>query len=278
MLLGTARLALAACVLAACGDSKPVASEVRVSISARGSGSAGAQPEQAPAPVTAAEPAGAREGVVAVPDAVVWDAADLAPPPRSRAVAPEAEPSAGVLASLEILSDVPDGGALDEAAKAKLQEILVPQPDPRQSLDLEIALLRKGVYLRDAPLYDGAWRNAQHPKGWDVERQRAIARQWDRPYEMLVDGGKAVAFYRDAAELPPTFLRRKNMGWMIDASRTASMVVYDASRRSWSVLDQGSPYLSLIQRALPLRRMTLPDGRAAWQLEPGAPLATAPPE
>jgi hypothetical protein len=251
-------------MLGACGDSEPGARSTapRVVVAARGTGPSSADP--ASPPPVAAETAGR------VPVAVVWEPREVGSAGGGAAAAAEVGEGGGVVASLERLRAIPDG-ALDEAGKAALQEILVPQPDPRQSIDLELALLHKGIYLREAPLYDGAWRHADRPKNWSEERLRERARQWDRPYEVMIEGGKAVAFYRDAPELAPIFVRRKNPGWMIDASRTAALIVYDDAHRTWYALDQGSPYLALLARALPLRRVVLPDGRGAWQLDPAGP-------
>jgi hypothetical protein len=150
---------------------------------------------------------------------------------------------------------------------------MVPRPEPRQSRDLEIALMHKGIYFRDTPLYDGAWRNAPFLKGWDPDYLPEMARQWDRPYEVLTDGRRAVTFYPGSAELGPTFLRRKDIGLMIDGSQTARSIVYDYSDPSgqrWYAVYGRGPYFALLQRALPMRSVTLPDGRSGWEPTPSS--------
>jgi hypothetical protein len=175
-------------------------------------------------------------------------------------------PSGGAGASLDLLRDVPDG-AVDADIRARLLAIAVPQPDPRQARDLELALLHRGIYLQESALYDSAWRSAARPGSTSPSRLREIARQWDRPYELVVGDGRAVAYYADTAALGPTFLRREAEGWIIDGSEGARTVVYDYSNTRWYARDAGSPYLELLQRALALRRVSMAQGGAAWTLE-----------
>jgi hypothetical protein len=266
------RLVLLPCLLAltGCGlwprDEKPPAADSSV--------------KGAPADASDGEPAPPSEPAPAAPRSIVWEPAEVESPSQPaaadaspRAASSPATASAGLAASLEILREIPDGAALDDAAKAKLQDIMVPQPEPQQSRDLEIALMHKGIYFRDTPLYDGAWRNMPRPKGWDEQHLREMARQWDRPYEVLIEGPRAITFYRDAPELGPTFLRRKSIGWMIDGSQTARIIVYDHSDPSgqrWYAVESSGPYFALLQRALPMRSVTLPDGRSGWEPTPSS--------
>jgi hypothetical protein len=178
----------------------------------------------------------------------------------------ELPPSGGGGASLDLARALPEG-RLDDITRDSLRSILVPQPDPRQARDLEIALLHKGFYLQEAELYDAAWRAAARRSEWNPSRLKQIARQWDRPYEVSVEEPHAVAYYRGARDLGPVFLRREAKGWVIDASAGARGVVYDYSNQCWYVRDEPSPYVDLLRQALPLRRVTLGDGGAAWMME-----------
>ena len=191
-----------------------------------------------------------------------------APPDNDERAAVGAEPSP---------SEFPSGGGganldvrdlpidrLDTAAREHLREIVVPQADPRQARDLEIALLHRGVYFQEGALYDAAWRAAARSSGFEPSRLREIARQVDRPYEVATEGDRAVAFYPDAPAVGPVFLRREAAGWIIDASAGARSIVYDYANDGWYARDDGSPYLALLQRALPLRRVALAGGGAAW--------------
>jgi hypothetical protein len=205
------------------------------------------------------------------PDAILWDPAEVEPAPGE--AQPEVEARAVDRAvgaespsSFDRLREIPDG-VLDDATKVALQSIMVPQSDPRKSRDLEIALMRKGIYYRDTPLYDGAWRNAHLPKGWDAEYIRAMARELDRPYEVEIEGSRAIIYYQDAAELAPTFLRRKSIGWMIDGSQTAKAITYDEASSTWYAIDRNSPYFRLLTSVLPMRPISLPDGTQAWQVD-----------
>jgi hypothetical protein len=174
-------------------------------------------------------------------------------------------PSGGGGASHDLLRELPND-RLDDATRDALRTILVPQPEPRQARDLEIALLHKGLYFQEAALYDEAWRRAQRPS-FAAARLREIARQWDRPYEILIEEPLAVAYYLDAGALGPTFLRRERGGWIIDASEGARTIVYDYSNQGWYARDGDSGYLALLRRALPLERVALRGGGSAWTLE-----------
>jgi hypothetical protein len=174
--------------------------------------------------------------------------------------------SGGGGASLDLLRRLPDD-RLDDDTRAALRSILVPQPDPRRARDLEIALLHKGIYFQEAALYDEAWRRAARSGGFAPARLREIARQWDRPYEILVEEPLAVAYYLDSGALGPTFLRREPEGWIIDASEGARTIVYDYSNQGWYARDGDSRYLPLLRRALPLERVTLRGGGYAWTTE-----------
>jgi hypothetical protein len=204
------------------------------------------------------------------PDAILWDPAEVETATAEAQPAEEAPADRGVDAespsSFDRLREIPDG-VLDDATKVALQSIMVPQSDPRKSRDLEIALMRKGIYYRDTPLYDGAWRNAHLPKGWDAEYVRAMARQLDRPYEVEIKGSRAVTYYQDAPELAPTFLRRKSIGWMIDGSQTAKAITYDEASSTWYAVDRNSPYFQLLTSVLSMRPISLPDGTRAWQVD-----------
>ena len=81
---------------------------------------------------------------------------------------------------------------------------------------------------------------------------------------MAVEADRAVAYYPDARDLGPVFLRREPAGWIIDASAGARIIVYDYSNAGWYARDEGSPYLPLLLRSLPLRRVALAGGGAAW--------------
>ncbi len=175
--------------------------------------------------------------------------------------------SGGAGAADDLRSPPPEPSSPDDPLAARA----APQPDPRAARDLEIALLHRGLYLQSSRLYDADWRRADRPARWTPERLRQLGREWDRPYEVVRDGGFAVAYYPDAPALGPTFLRREPEGWVIDATATARIVVYDFSNRWWFALDEPSPYLALLRGALPLHPVRLQSGRAAWAAGPAPP-------
>ena len=173
---------------------------------------------------------------------------------------------AGAEAGMDDLASA--AGASEEPA-ADLAGLLVPQETPRQAREMEIRMMHGGLYLQQAELYDQAWRRASRPGSWTPGRLQEIARQWDRPFEVRVEGGRAIAFYRDAPALGPTFLRRERDGWIIDATATARSIVYDYSNDARYAIENDSPYLPLLRRELSLRKVRLQGGREAWMLAPG---------
>ncbi|HVS02096.1 MAG TPA: TPM domain-containing protein [Thermoanaerobaculia bacterium] len=171
--------------------------------------------------------------------------------------------SGGAGAAADLLRQPP----AEPVEAGDFEQLLVPQTDPRTARDLELTMLHRGLYLQGSRLYDAEWRRAHRPRSWPCERLQEIARDWDRPYEIVSERGRAVAYYPDAPALGPTFLRRDEEGWVIDATATARLIVYDYSNERWYAVDEPSPYVTLLGRALELRRVRLGDGRAAWMLD-----------
>ena len=60
-------------------------------------------------------------------------------------------PSGGGGASLDLLRDLPSDRP-DGETRDRLLAIVVPQPDPRQARDLEIALMHRGIYFQEGTL------------------------------------------------------------------------------------------------------------------------------
>jgi uncharacterized protein len=142
---------------------------------------------------------------------------------------------------------------------------LAPQPDPRAVRDLELEMMRAGHYYPTAVIYDEPWRRTRPRGRFRPERLREIARRFDRPYQVTVDGDHAAAYYLDAPDLGPTLLRREPDGWILDATAGARLVVYDDSNERWYLVDEpGSPYVALLREVYPMTRGRLQDGRAAW--------------
>jgi len=141
---------------------------------------------------------------------------------------------------------------------------LAPQPTPEAARRLELEMLHRGLYVQDAALYDEAWRVAKRPGRWSPARLRAIADEWDRPFEVLERGDRAVAVVRDPVAVGPTLFLRDADGWRIDATAGARLVVYNLSNDGWFFIDEPGTYLDLVREAFPLERVRLRDGRAAW--------------
>jgi uncharacterized membrane protein YgcG len=157
---------------------------------------------------------------------------------------------------------------LTPETRARLQTILVPQATPGECVRLEMALLHKGIYFRDAPMYDDAWRRANRPD-LPARRLKAIAAEWDGPFKIASSGDHAIAYFEGdrAVRWGPNFLRRTDAGWIVDGSAVARYIVYDYSNR-WVAVDGDYPYLALIQGVYDMQASALHDRGPAWMMRP----------
>jgi hypothetical protein len=160
---------------------------------------------------------------------------------------------------------------LTPETKARLQEIMVPQPDPGDCVRLEIALMHRGIYYRDVPMYDEAWRRAKRPD-FPANRLKTIAREWDGPFEIESTDDRAITYYtgEKALRWGPQLLRHTDQGWIVDASSVARLIVYDYSNESWYALEEDNPYLPLLQSIYDMKRVSLSGRGAAWMIEAGS--------
>lgn len=159
---------------------------------------------------------------------------------------------------------------LTPETKARLQEIMVPQARPEDCVRLEIALMHRGIYFRDVPLYDEAWRRAPRPD-FPADRLKALARDWDGPFRTERTEDRAIVYHtgEKARHWGPQLLRRTDQGWIVDASSVARLIVYDYSNAFWYALEADNPYLPLLRRAYDMKRVTLKGKGTAWMIEPG---------
>ena len=161
--------------------------------------------------------------------------------------------------------------SLTPETRVRLAEILVPQPRPEDCVNLELALMHRGIYYRDAPMYDEAWRRANRPD-LPARRLKAIAREWDGPFAVETSGDHAITYYtgEKAKRWGPQFLRRTDEGWIVEASAVARYIVYDYANNAWYALDGDYPYLGLVKRVYDMRRVSLRQRGAAWMIDGAA--------
>ncbi len=155
---------------------------------------------------------------------------------------------------------------LTPATRARLQQILVPQPTPEDCIDLQLELMHRGIYYRDVPMYDAAWRRARL-RDPPSDRVKAMAREQDGPFAVKRLGDHAISYFRGTkAEVEgPHFLRRTADGWIIDASSVMKHIIYDPSNR-WYALDGDYPYLPILKSVYDMRRVTSRSHGAAWKI------------
>lgn len=173
--------------------------------------------------------------------------------------------SGGAGATEELLEGIE---SLTPKTKARLQVLMVPQPQPEDCLRLEMALMKRGIYYRNTLMYDEAWRSAVRPD-LPAQRLKDIARDWSGPFSIERTGDYAITYFvgEKAERFGPHFLRRTTDGWIIDASATAEYVVYDYSNRAWFAIEDDYPYLELVRRAYDMKRVSLRSKRIAWMID-----------
>lgn len=156
---------------------------------------------------------------------------------------------------------------LTPETEVRLEEVMVPQVRPEDCVHLEMALMHRGIYYRDVPMYDAAWRHADRP-GLPARRLKAIAAEWDGPFSVARSGDYAITYFagEKALRWGPQFLRRTEEGWIIDASTAAKYIVYDYSNR-WTAVDGDYPYLALIKSVYDMKPGTLRRRGAAWMID-----------
>jgi hypothetical protein len=157
---------------------------------------------------------------------------------------------------------------LTPETKARLEKILVPQATPEQCVHLEMGLMHRGIYFRDAPMYDEAWRHARRPD-FPAERLKSIAREWDGPFSVERADDHAITYFEGekGERWGPQFLRRTDDGWIIDASSVAKFIVYDYSNRAWYAVDDDYPYLAIIKSVYEMKRVSLQSRGPAWMID-----------
>ena len=155
---------------------------------------------------------------------------------------------------------------LTPEAEARLKLIMVPQERPEDCVRLEMALMARGIYYPDVPMYDPAFRRSAR-RNMTPRRLRSLAAKYSEPFEIVSDGDHAISAFRgQGAELwGPRFLRRTPRGWIIDGTSAYENIIYSYSNE-WVAVDGDYPYLALIKRAWRMRPGTLRQRGAAWMM------------
>jgi soluble cytochrome b562 len=157
---------------------------------------------------------------------------------------------------------------LTSDTKAQLKKIMIPQARPEDCVNLEIALMHKGIYYREVSMYDEAWRRASRPD-FPAHRLQSIAREWDGPFNVERVGDHAITHFSGVKgrRWGPQFLQLTDNGWIIDASSVAKFIVYDYSNRSWYAVDDDYPYLALIKSVYDMKLISLRQRGRAWRID-----------
>ena len=155
---------------------------------------------------------------------------------------------------------------LTPEARARLRLIMVPQRRPEDCVELEMALMARGIYYPDVPMYDAAFRRVGRPSTGS-RRLKSLAARYDGPFEIVRDGDHAIAAYHgEGHELwGPRFLRRTPSGWIIDGTTAYENIIYGYDN-TWALVDGDYPYLKLVKRAYDMQPGTFRTRGPGWIL------------
>ena len=173
------------------------------------------------------------------------------------------------------LSEIPES-TLTQETKEKLKRVLVPQPSPELALKLEFAMMHRGYYYRDIPLYDPDWKNQRVPE-FPPDRVKEMAKMIDQPFQTRTAGDHAIAYHPNHQNLGPIFFRKTGQGWTVDRTTVQKFVIYDFSNDGWYLLaTAGDPYVELLRSVYQLEPVRLNSGRTALRPKPLAKAPHAP--
>lgn len=144
---------------------------------------------------------------------------------------------------------------------------MVPQERPEDCVKLEMALMHRGIYYQEAPMYDLEWRRNSRPS-FPSHRLKTIARELDGPFAVERVGNHAIAYRQGekSERIGPQFLRLTNDGWIVDASSVFRYVVYDYSNR-WFLVDGDYPYLALVKKVYSMKPGSSKKRGRTWMVD-----------
>jgi hypothetical protein len=145
-----------------------------------------------------------------------------------------------------------------EALKNKSQ----PQSTPEETYQLELAMMRQGIYCHDLAIFDQAWQ-ARASKNYANENLKATAQYFDAPSKVFQEGKYAIIYYPMSPTLGPVFLIRENGKWVLDRTSVYQYIHYEDR---WLAYDGDYPYLEMLKTVYPLEERTTSNGQKVYKV------------
>ena len=154
----------------------------------------------------------------------------------------------------------------EEAYYEELKKEYVPQPTPGESFQLELKLMKDGMYCYNLPLFDPQWRQKGHRILTNPDFAGS-AKVYSQPFAVSVQGQYAVVYFPQHKNLGPVFLYKDPLGWIIDRSMTADKIFYDEKSR-WIIVGGDYPYLSILHQIYDLKKVKMDEeGIIGYQIK-----------
>jgi len=171
--------------------------------------------------------------------------------------------SGGGGSTADLLADIPE--VLDKEGREKIKKIMVPQETPEQAYDLELAMLKKGIFLYDLPFYDEHWRTKEPRRTFSPQALKRSAATFNKPYRTYIEGNHAIIYYPEHRDAMPSLLDRTEDGWIINRTLTARMIHYNLDSSDWFAYKGDYPHLKLFLKVLKMKSVKLVGGQKAYQ-------------
>lgn len=154
----------------------------------------------------------------------------------------------------------------ESALYEELYKKYTPQNNPELSYLLELDLLSKGMYCYNLPLFDPEWRERGKEMLYSSSYKNTAAK-FSVPHKVYMEGDYAVIYFPENKSEGPDFLYKDYSGWILDRTAVWDNIHYNYSNTGWFAYDGDYPYLEMLKKVFPLRKIKLENGIWAYTLE-----------
>lgn len=144
-----------------------------------------------------------------------------------------------------------------------LKQEYQPQSTPEATYELELKMMKQGVYCYDLPIFDMGWQKMASRNSHN-EKFKRTAGYFDVPSKTYQEGKYAVIYYPGRPTLGPVFLYREDGKWIIDRSRVYEFIRYD---ETWHAYDGDYPYLEMLRTIFPLKEGRTANGQKVFKVQ-----------
>lgn len=143
-----------------------------------------------------------------------------------------------------------------------LKKTSQPQSAPEETYQLELKMMRQGLYCHDLAIFDEAWQK-RAGKNYTNANLVTTAGYFDVPSKVFQEGKYAVIYYPDHPTLGPVFLFRDNGKWVLDRTSVYQYIHYEDR---WLAYDGDYPYLEMLKTVYPLEERTTSQGQKVFKV------------